>query len=105
LAASEDGPLWYRGLASQPEAFAPDVRKILAAQHARAIVAGHSADPGPIRSRFENTVFLIDTGMQPAYLPNGRASALEIRDGVFTAIYKESRQVITGVDGVRGGGR
>ena len=32
-------------------------------------------------------MLLIDTGMQPAYVPNGRASALEIRGGVFTAIY------------------
>jgi hypothetical protein len=41
-------------------------------------------------------VFLIDTGMQPVYVPNGRASALEIRGDVFTAIYKDSRQVIAG---------
>ena len=101
LSAREDGPLWYRGLANEPETFAPEVKKILDAQGARAIVIGHTAEPGPIRSRFGHTVFLIDTGMQPAYLPNGRASALEIQGGVFTAIYKEGRQVITG--GVGGG--
>jgi len=94
LAAREDGPLWYRGLASEPETFAPEVKKILAAQHARAIVVGHSAAPGPIRNRFDKTVFLIDTGMQPAYFPNGRPSALEIRGNVLTAIYTDGRQVI-----------
>ena len=105
LAAREDGPLWYRGLASEPDQFAPEVKKILAAQHARAIVVGHSADPGPIRDRFDHTVFLIDTGMQPAYLPTGRASALEIRGDVFTAIYNDSRQVIAGSNGSSGGVR
>jgi hypothetical protein len=96
LSTREDGPLWYRGLANEPDTFAGEVRKILDAQRARAIVIGHTAEPGPIRTRFGHTVFLIDTGMQPAYLPNGRASALEIRGDVFTAIYKDSRQVIAG---------
>jgi len=105
LAARADGPLWYRGLANEPDSFAPEVKKILAAQHARTIVAGHSAAPGPIRNRFDNTVFLIDTGMQPAYLPDGRASALEIRGPVFTAIYNDSRQVIAGANGLSGGVR
>jgi hypothetical protein len=105
LAAREDGPLWYRGLANEPEGFAPEVKKILAAQHARAIVVAHSASPGPIRNRFDNTIFVIDTGMQPAYLPNGRASALEIRGGTFTAIYTDSRQVIAGGNGLSGGVR
>ena len=73
LATREDGPLWYRGLANEPDTFASELTKILAAQRARAIVIGHTAEPGPIRSRFDNRVFLIDTGMQPAYLPNGRA--------------------------------
>jgi hypothetical protein len=96
LTTSGDGPLWYRGLATEPETFAPEVRSILDAQHASAIVVAHTAAAGPIRSRFHNTVFIIDTGMQPAYLPEGRASALEIRGGVFTAIYTDSRQVIAG---------
>lgn len=105
LTASEDGPLWYRGLANEPDAFAPEVQKILGAQRARAIVVGHSAEPGPIRSRFDHTVFLIDTGMQPAYLANGRASALEIRGDTFTAIYQDGRQVIAGGRVLIGGAR
>lgn len=93
---SPDGPLWYRGLALEPDEFAPEVKKILAAQRARAIVIGHSAEPGPIRTRFDKTVFLLDTGMQPAYIPDGRASALEIKGDVFTAIYVDGRQVLRG---------
>ncbi len=105
LAAREDGPLWYRGLATEPDGFAPEVKKILAVQQARAIVVGHSVVPGTIRARFDNTVFLIDTGMQPAYLPDGRASALEIRGDVVTAIYTDSRQVIAGSSVLSGGVR
>jgi hypothetical protein len=94
LAAREDGPMWYRGLADLPE---PAVADILAKAHARAIVAGHNVVPGGrIVSRFDGKVFEIDTGMQVAYVPAGRPSALEIRDGVFTAIYTDSREVLPG---------
>jgi hypothetical protein len=97
LAAREDGPLWYRGLANQPDTFAPEVEKILAAQGARAIVVGHTAQPGRMAVRFGRHVFVIDTGMQPAeQLPNGRASALDIRASTFTAIYSDSREVLAG---------
>jgi hypothetical protein len=97
LVGREDGPLWYRGLAQEPESsFAPEVDKILAAQGARAIVVAHTVDPSGIRVRFGGKVFTIDTGMQAEYVPNGRASALEIRGSVFTAIYKDGRQVLAG---------
>lgn len=95
VAASEDGPLWYRGLGLEPDSFAPEVDRILAAQHARAIVVGHTI-PGARRilQRFGSRVIQIDTGMQPAYVPDGRASALEIKDGVVTAIYGDRRDVL-----------
>jgi hypothetical protein len=92
LAAREDGPMWDRGLTDLPE---PAVDAILAAAHASAVVAGHTVVPGGrIVSRFGGKVFQIDTGMQPAYVPDGRASALEIRGGVFTAIYTDSREIL-----------
>jgi hypothetical protein len=97
LTAREDGPLWYRGLAQEPESFAPEVDKILAAQQARVIVVAHTVLPeGRIGVRFGGKVLMIDTGMQPAYVPTGRASALEIRGGVFTAIYRDRRDVLIG---------
>jgi len=95
LAAREDGPLWYRGLAQESDAFAPTIDEILAQQRARAIVVGHTvSQDGRIRMRFGGKVFQIDTGMQPAYVPNGRASALEIQHGTFTAIYEDHRDVL-----------
>jgi hypothetical protein len=95
LAAREDGPLWYRGLSEQPDAFSAEVDQILARQKARAIVVAHTVSPtGRIRLRFGGRVVQIDTGMQPAYVKNGRASALEIRGGRFTAIYQDRRDVL-----------
>lgn len=92
LAGREDGPTWYRGLASLPEV---EIDGILAKAHARAIVGGHTVVAGNrIVSRFGGKVFQIDTGMQVAYTPAGRPSALEIRDGVFTGIYTDSREVL-----------
>jgi hypothetical protein len=95
LSAGETGPLWYRGLAQEPDAFAPNVDEILAKQNARALVIAHTVAPnGRIQTRFDGKVIQIDTGMQPAYVEKGRASALEIRDGVFSAIYTDRRDVL-----------
>ena len=95
LAARADGPLWYRGLAQEPDTFAPQVTEILAKAHARAIVVGHTVTPtSRITTRFDGHVIEIDTGMQPAYIPNGRASALEIRGGEATAIYVDRRDPV-----------
>ncbi|HYN09996.1 MAG TPA: metallophosphoesterase [Vicinamibacterales bacterium] len=97
LAAREDGPLWYRGLALEPETFEPQVAEILTAQKARAIVIAHTVpSSGRITARFGGKIFMIDTGMQPEYVPNGRASALEIQKQVFTAIYQDRREVVGG---------
>lgn len=96
LAGREEGPLWYRGLAQQPEeTFAPQLDEILKKQNARAIVVAHTIAPGGrILSRFGGKVFQIDTGMLSSYAPDGRASALEIRGGTFTAIYVDRRDVL-----------
>ena len=108
LVGREDGPLWYRGLALEPDTFGPQVDRILAAQQASAVVIGHTVQPeGRIVSRFGGKVFLVDTGMLEEYVPTGRASALEIRGNVFTAIYTDRRDVIAGAraPGAQVGGR
>jgi calcineurin-like phosphoesterase family protein len=95
LSAKESGPLWYRGLAQESDAFASSLDEILAKQNARAIVIGHTVTAdGRIRTRFGGKVIQLDTGMQSAYVQGGRASALEIRNGVVTAIYTDRRDVL-----------
>lgn len=92
LAAREDGPLWYRGLAQIAEA---EIDDILAKQHARAIVVGHTVTTtGRVVPRFGGKIVMIDTGMQPAYVPAGRASAVEFLNGTLTAIYTDSRDLV-----------
>jgi len=86
ITVSASGPLWYRGLATEPEEkLAAAFQAMLERLGAAYIVAGHSVVASKdVATRFGSRVFLIDTGMlQEAY--EGRASALEIRDGSFTA--------------------
>jgi hypothetical protein len=101
LAASDDGPLWYRGLAQEADSFEPRFDAILRGQHARAIVIAHTVVPdGRVRVRFGGRLFEIDTGMQPAYVPDGRASALQIQGGAVTAIYADRRDVVASLPDV-----
>ena len=68
--------------------------EILAALHARALVIAHTVTPtGRITPRFDGRVIQIDTGMQPAYVQGGRASALDIGDDA-TAIYVDRRDPV-----------
>jgi hypothetical protein len=96
LSATEDGPLWYRGMASEPEAtFEPMLDSILRRLGARAVVIGHTPmASGQITPRFGGRVVLIDTGMLGGDdYPKGAASALETRDGALAAIYADGRRV------------
>ncbi len=102
LATREDGPLWYRGIVADPDTIAPQIDLMLTAQQARAIVVGHTPqESGRMLVRFGGKVVGIDTGMLPGYVPNGRASALEIRGDTYTAIYTDRREVIVGAAGPR----
>ena len=83
---SADNPTWYRGLAEQPEqTLGPSLQAMMARLKIGTIVVGHTVmSDFQIHQRFDNRVFLIDTGMlQPVF--GGKASALEIQDGRFTA--------------------
>jgi hypothetical protein len=95
LVARVDGPLWYRGLAQEPDTFAPQVTEVLTTFGARALIIGHTVSAtGRIATRFDGRVIQIDTGMQAAYVHGGRASALEIRDGEAVAIYTDRRDPV-----------
>ena len=86
ITTSGDGPLWYRGLGNEPEAkLDASLTAMLERLKASYIVAGHSVVAGKdVATRFGSRVFLIDTGMLgPVY--SGRPTALEVRDGRFTA--------------------
>jgi hypothetical protein len=96
LAASEDGPLWYRGLARGDEAtLVPEVKATLEALKARAIVIGHTVtETGRITPRAGGLVVQIDTGMLTSVYKMGRPSALEITGDTWTAIYEDGRETL-----------
>jgi hypothetical protein len=93
---SPDGPLWFRGYATWTTTEGtPLVSKLLASFGASHLVVGHSVlKETRITPRFDGKVFLIDTGMLSSHFPNGRASALEIQDGRFTAIYMDEKKLV-----------
>jgi hypothetical protein len=98
MSASETGPLWYRGLALQPEEeLAPILPTILEQMKARAIVVGHSTVlPGRIVARLDGRVILIDTGMVGGeFYKGGVPSALEWSGGMLTAIYLDRREPLS----------
>jgi hypothetical protein len=94
LAASPDGPLWFRfPRLSDDAAYEAIVDSVLATVKARALVGGHSVVPGGhIAARFHDKVFMIDTGMLSSVYPGGRASALEITPDAANAIYVDGRE-------------
>ncbi len=98
VSMSPNGPLWYRGLAQQPEApLEKKLSEMLAKLKVSHIVMGHTVvSREGITPRFSGQVFLIDTGMLASYF-QGRASALEIQDGRFKALYANGdEQVLLG---------
>lgn len=91
----EDSPLWYRGYTNLDDV---DLEKHLGQLEenfqVRHFVVAHSPmASASIQKRLSGAVFLIDTGMLTSYY-NGRASALEIEDGRFSAIYEDDRIVL-----------
>lgn len=82
-----DGPMWFRGFATAPDTDGPKITTILQRLGAERIVAAHTPQPqGTITARFDNRLFLIDTGMLASVF-RGRPSALDIDGGRIRALY------------------
>ncbi len=90
LCVSSEGPMWYRGLAQEPEEkLMSGVVEMLARFKAKYLVEGHTVlSKSDVIPRFESRVFLLDTGMNTEVY-QGRPSALEIENGKFTAYYAD----------------
>jgi hypothetical protein len=96
ITVSPDGPLWYRGYALEPEEkLAPGLGKMMSRLKVQHIVVAHTiTDSRRITGRCGDRVFLIDTGMVYEQERQGRASALEIQNGQFTAHYSNGEQQV-----------
>ena len=87
-----DGPVWFRGYNNWTDAEgAPQMEALLKKYNAKRFVTGHTPQPnGRVTARFDNTLFLIDTGMLDGkFYPKGRPSAVEIKGDTVTPIYVE----------------
>jgi hypothetical protein len=89
------GPLWFRGFAQWPDEDEPKVIALLQRFDAARTVTAHTPMlPGRITPRFNNRVFLIDTGMLASHYKGGRPSALEFAGARVSAIYTTGREVL-----------
>lgn len=84
-----DGPLWYRDLAQPDENdFKEDIDRILHNLNAKYMVIAHTPQKGSIAvstedmSRFQERIWIIDTGMSDYY--GGIPAALIIENGNFS---------------------
>jgi hypothetical protein len=89
----EDGPVWFRGFAFWTEEEAASKLEQLQRRYkAKRFVVGHTVPANHrIVRRFDDRVFLIDTGMLSDVYPSGRPSALEIVGDEVTAVYLDGR--------------
>lgn len=90
-----EGPFWFRGTAKWNEAdHLDDMVALLEGLGVRRQVVGHTPQAtGRIQVRFDNRVFLIDTGMLTSVY-KGVPSALEIVGESVVAVYPGERQVL-----------
>jgi 3',5'-cyclic AMP phosphodiesterase CpdA len=87
-----DGPVWYRDFARwADDEGLPLARSLTERYGVTRFVVGHTIPANRlITARFDDQVFLIDTGMLTAHYA-GRASALEIAGDAVTAVYLDRR--------------
>lgn len=101
LGEATTGPLWYRGLARNPEASEQvNVDNILSTYGVDTIVVGHTPNLGVITPRFGGAVIITDTGIS-AYYGSHRASMLvedgkrfALEDGVYTPLPADDEGII-----------
>jgi hypothetical protein len=91
-----EGPVWFRGYASWPEAdTTAQVHGFLDGLKVARIVIGHTqAADRRMRTRYGGRVVMIDTGMLTSYYM-GEPTALEIAGGSLKAIYRDREVDLT----------
>jgi len=87
IATDSEGPLWYRGLAREPDSeIAPLVDRILERFGVEHVVIGHTVTPGAIMPRLGAKVIEIDVGLSEYY--GGPLACLVIEKGVPFALHR-----------------
>jgi hypothetical protein len=90
LSESDDGPLWYRGLASNSQLQeAAHVDAVLQAYGVDRIIIGHTPGHGIILPRFEGKVIIVDTGISQSY--GGHIASLLLEENAAFAIQAQQK--------------
>jgi hypothetical protein len=96
------GVLWYRGTAGCPAAIEDSrLSAALARIGAKRVVVGHTPDPKGVRSRLDDKVIRIDTGML-TQVYGGIGAALVIEAGRLSVVYQDGRRtaIVAEVGGI-----
>jgi hypothetical protein len=97
MAMDSLGPLWYRGLAAEPEnGLAAHVEQVLQFHGAKHIAIGHTPTPGAVIPRFGGRVLLIDVGLSKYY--GGSPACLLVENGKLQTWHR-GRMLDLPVDG------
>jgi len=100
LSVDPDGPLWYRGLATLPEAeLREHVDRLLSLHKARHIVIGHTIVAPAIVPRLNGRIVVIDVGLSALY--KGPPAALLVEGDRLFAIHRGQRLGLPQDGGVR----
>lgn len=91
----QEGPLWYRGMATGDEAaLKGHTQAVLEHFGVKRIVVGHTPTPGFIVPRFGGRVIMADVGLSEYY--GGNIACLEIVQGRVYAIHRGGRIELPG---------
>jgi hypothetical protein len=100
-----EGPLWYRGLATQDEqTLEPHLKSVLDNSKVERIVIGHTPTDGAITPRFGGKVLLIDVGLSRVYDSKLRMACLLVENGKPYALHRGKKLGLatdTGLDLLR----
>ena len=93
---SPDGPLWYRGMVyGDEEKIADEVLSLFDLDGIAYMAVAHTPQiDGRIGTRFNNRLFLIDTGLHPGHFEKGQPSALVVEESTIRAVYLNDEQVL-----------
>ena len=81
------GPLWYRGLALEPEiSLEAHVESVLKKHKVKRLVIGHTVTLGAVRPRFGGRVVMIDVGLAALY--GGTEACLILTGGQAYALHR-----------------
>lgn len=90
IVMDEEGPLWYRGMATEPEEnLASHVNTVLEKFGVQRIVVGHTPTQGAIMPRFGGRIVLIDVGLSPGY--NASLACLLMENGQVSALHRGTK--------------